>query len=1026
MKNLKKLVAIVLTLAMLISTLAVSVSAVGYSDVDKSSSYAEAVDILSGLKILQGDEQGNFNPDAEIKRSEFAAVVCRALGQENSANGAKGFTKFADVSVDHWAVGYINWAAQQKIVNGRDANTFDPDAPVQYQEAVKMLVAALGYEPLATLRGGYPTGYLVVAASNNITTGVSMAGNAFAPRSAVAQLTYNALDVPLMDASYITLSGDDEYAIYDGRKEERRTILSHHLNVAKIKADVVETHKSKSSLLTRGGDPKVELKIVNIYSHEAEDVSYLMAGQPGSVGSIVTPYIGNTNADAYLGYTVIAYVGENEDGDAVVYALSPDLKSNDIVEITKDIEAINVTEVVVGDKKNRTVSYWENMDTDRSMTDLDIANGATVYINGEKAYTENAENVADLQTEFRGAAKIVMMAPKNTDLYNKIFITLYKYAIVDAVSLDEEYIKVKAGSAVELSKDVQGSNFVYTITLDGEIIGLEDLEENDVLNLAWSGGEEDLGKNTFVDIIVSRKTVTGTVNETKGSGNDAEYGIDNVYYRRAPGSKNIQMGDSGVFYLTIDDKIIDMQVESTISNNYAFITQYDSETRFGENAYSMKLFTKDGDLVVYPVNTSNFRVTEYATDGTRTTENYGANRTKKQTEFFGTKTEILDGDGKGTGRYEFTGGILSAWVYDKTNAHVEERFVTYKVSNGELTEIELSSVSTSRDVFNRSKTATYSYSASTNRFANYKITGNSKLFYIPISEETNGDIYVNEDQIELRSFSSLDEDEPYAGSFVVNVDGDRNFGAAVLTDIPGFGGRGDGLAVVQSRSKGLDADGNEADRLTLIQAGKEVNLAVSSDAKFVSGGKNDLDKTVTFGKDSQGNDIKYTEASNLGKGDIVLYTLNGKNEISQVYVIYNADKRMITDQLAAVGVDGKMSDKVSIAFGIATATGNDITLSNKRLEGTKQLIAGFDQRDGSTIALYDENKKSSSNGFITSYRDFSSLRASSEATGNTARKYLTVLKLDRNDVTDAVSIAVLDGTTDADIDAPALTFVGLN
>ena len=158
MKNLKKLVAVVLTLAMIISSLAVSVSASIYSDVDTSSSYAEAVDILSSLNILKGDDEGKFNPDSDIKRSEFAAVVARALGQENAANGAKGFSKFADVSVEHWAVGYINWAAQQGIVNGRDANTFDPDSPVKYQEAVKMLVAAIRYEPIAYVSGRYAIG----------------------------------------------------------------------------------------------------------------------------------------------------------------------------------------------------------------------------------------------------------------------------------------------------------------------------------------------------------------------------------------------------------------------------------------------------------------------------------------------------------------------------------------------------------------------------------------------------------------------------------------------------------------------------------------------------------------------------------------------------------------------------------------------------------------------------------------------------------------------------------------------------
>jgi len=1009
MKNLKKLVAVVLSLAMIISTVAFSASAANYADVDKSSSYAEAVDILSGLKILQGDEQGNFNPDAEIKRSEFAAVVCRALGQENAANGAKGFSKFADVAADHWAVGYINWAAQQGIVNGRDANTFDPDASVKYQEAVKMLVAALGYEPMATVKGGYPTGYLVIAASNGITTGVSLAGEANAPRSAVAQLTYNALDVPLMDATFITTSGDDEYAIYNGKNDyEFRSILTYYLSIAKIKAIVNNTHKSDDDLMTSDGRAKVELSIDSIYNDDWDNVSDLINDDVDTKGDLIEPFIGETSADQYLGYTVVAYVGVDEDDDPYLYAISPDLKSNDIVEITKDIDSVEYD--------TNTLSYWENIDTDRDMTDLDIDDEAIIYINGTKQ-TGTIDTIydddVDFQSELRGAAKIVLMAPKNTDEYDKIFITRYEYAIVDSVNVDEEFIKTSVGTSIDLTEDSNADNFVYTITLDGQEIGLADLQEKDVLNVAWSGGELDENNNTFVDIIVSRKTVEGTVSETKEEG--TKYGIDGVFYEKAPRAGSISIGDEGTFYLTIDDKIIDFEVTDSRSDNYAFITKYDSETKFGENAYSIKLFTKDGDLVVYPVSTTSLKVVSYNSSDEKVTDTFGTNKTLDQSLIFDElEPDSLDGITDTDQKDRIQKYNIDGLLNDDDDAHVAERLITFKTSSDEITEITFASDTSDKDVFNYDN-MTADYAASTSRFGGYKIGDSSKLFFVPV--DVNNDI--DEDKIELKSFTSLDEDEDYEGSYIFNINSDRYFGAAVITDGSGFGGKNTGLAVVKSRSLGLDSEGNDANKLTFLQNGEEKTYIVADDATFenknftgsiVDGDYNEDDEYVN---DTDTENIDNEE--DMSKGDIFLYTLNGKDEISKVYLIYNASVNQLADAIEAQHgyFSADTDEDIAFVFGIVTdVSSGDITLSGKRLDDTGAFVGGFDQRDGSTFALFDENKTSSSSGFLTSYRDYTTLKESSESSSQTAKKYLAVAKLDRKDVTDVIEIAVKDSYTD--------------
>ena len=62
MKNLKKVLALVVVFAMMMSTVAFA----SYPDVDTTADYAGAVELRSALNVLKGDDQGNFNPGFKI------------------------------------------------------------------------------------------------------------------------------------------------------------------------------------------------------------------------------------------------------------------------------------------------------------------------------------------------------------------------------------------------------------------------------------------------------------------------------------------------------------------------------------------------------------------------------------------------------------------------------------------------------------------------------------------------------------------------------------------------------------------------------------------------------------------------------------------------------------------------------------------------------------------------------------------------------------------------------------------------
>lgn len=150
MKNFRKVLALILVVATLFSFVAMvsAKDADDYSDYDKVS-YAEAVDVLSAIGILDGYPDGTFRPANTIKRSEMAKMIAvlSNAGDDVSDLYASACT-FADAKND-WAASYIAYCAQTGIVAGRNATTFDPNGKVTGIETAKMLLCVLGFDAAA-------------------------------------------------------------------------------------------------------------------------------------------------------------------------------------------------------------------------------------------------------------------------------------------------------------------------------------------------------------------------------------------------------------------------------------------------------------------------------------------------------------------------------------------------------------------------------------------------------------------------------------------------------------------------------------------------------------------------------------------------------------------------------------------------------------------------------------------------------------------------------------------------------------
>ena len=109
-----------------------------FHDVEANAWYAQSINNLASLGILEGYEDGSFQPEQTITRAEFAAVASR-FEQLSQADGIV----FEDVPEDHWAVMYISNVYAKGWVSGYPDGSFRPENSITRAEVVKIVNAML-------------------------------------------------------------------------------------------------------------------------------------------------------------------------------------------------------------------------------------------------------------------------------------------------------------------------------------------------------------------------------------------------------------------------------------------------------------------------------------------------------------------------------------------------------------------------------------------------------------------------------------------------------------------------------------------------------------------------------------------------------------------------------------------------------------------------------------------------------------------------------------------------------------------
>lgn len=595
-KNLKKVISSVAALTMVASS--VAAFAVDFPDVESTASYAQAVQELSALDVISGYDDGTFGPDKLVTRAEITKMIVDALAERSSAEASTESTKFADVSADHWAKGYINQGVANGFIAGMSDTEFDPDANVTYVQAQKMLVSAIGYETYAQAQGGWPTGYKTYAASLDITKGISgITDSTELTRAQVAQMIDNAMDAPLcVIASWKTEwngSKTPNLEVRDGKEGRAyETLFTEKHDAYKVYGRVTETSKTGSV-----DTDKVTFQVEKADNFDDEEVK---ADSPVSEDM----YIGDSKADNYLRTYSQALIQKNDDDEFTILSIAAAAANKSVTVASEDFDENKSTDEAL---------YFFPAGTTKGSTkyQLDTTNGVTIYING----VESSKSIAELRDYLDKNETASVTLQKETEIgststsakYNTIMVSSYVTAIVDEVidktnETSVNFDTYSSGIQAKMTVNKDDDNYTYSFKLDGKEIEAKDLQQNDVLNISYDT-TGSFRESSFYDVIVTRNVVDGvkctSINDSKG-----EYTIGGTKYKAAEGM-DIDVETSTEYSLYLDHfGRIAKADENSVSKNYGVLKNIYKKAG---GDYMAQIITKKGTEEEYKVDSDNVK-----------------------------------------------------------------------------------------------------------------------------------------------------------------------------------------------------------------------------------------------------------------------------------------------------------------------------------------------------------------------------------------------------------------------------------
>lgn len=513
-----------------------------YAEDSKTASHSADFSFALALGIIPDD----VIPNEAIRRIDLACMYSNILMPGGTPELYVQSRYFTDV--EYAVSGYADTVYDAGIMNGVGDGIFNPDGYVTYNQLIKTLVSFLGYDVKAQSLGGYPAGYMSVAASLGLLVDLNGgSGEDFVTGEMVAYLLKTALNAPLFEQ---TGYGTDTQVYVEN---DKISYLSKYMGIYRLRGIVKAVHGTN---LINNEELKYDEIIVDktkmTYNPENNDLSQKLG----------------LNADVY-------YKLNNSKAEIVWFE-----------ECENTVIKVNGSDVSENSGK---LSYYKDNKEYKIKTD-----GYTqIVYNGSLCTSYTSSNLNPWETGvYDGSLTAV---DNNADgIFDYIFIDAYETYTVSSVDETKIIPMYRENTVIDLGEYKDGRD-VLIRNLSGEPVSLASIESGDILSVS-----KDLNNKV--------KSVVVTIDECVGVLESYVIG-DNIYYftiggetfkssnslKNNPQLGKIQTGKNIKLMFNKDGLVSDIETLKYQLNSIGYIVDFAIGTGIeDEGDIQLRIFTSSG------------------------------------------------------------------------------------------------------------------------------------------------------------------------------------------------------------------------------------------------------------------------------------------------------------------------------------------------------------------------------------------------------------------------------------------------
>ena len=590
MRNLKRALSLAMASIMVLGMMVVGAGAVSYDDFSDKDKIVndDAVSMLVELNVINGKDDGSFDPEGIVTRAEMAKMICVVLngGKDPSLGNVSNYT-YTD-TVGHWAAAYIEYCTTLGIVAGDGTGKFNPSNTVTGAEAAKMLLVALGFK--SEIEGftgaNWAVNVNVRANQKGLFDELSINPSEGLTRDNAAQMVWNALDAGVVSYDYTLITdGSSITSSPTLIDNESKTLLTDKFKVSKLEGVIVANENATS---TGTAVEKEDVTVLLLTSDDADSkqdegdtITLKTATAANLLGKSVTMFAKDWKNGAYqtvLGNPVVS-------SDNMIATISEDSDADDVKDALKDAGIKEVSKAVLVQNFIRATD-----EDDKELTISGMADVAKLTGNGIEVTVISNDN--DNKADFVIVTKMIAG----------------KVSAYNAKGNDGDgYITVTALTDIAKADQIAGAEFA-------DVKGSEDLAKDDIV-LYYRVG----------DTFYAEKADSVNVTVTSTKGDDQIKDGSNTYKASALSSKYDDDNNTVLTTAVEPDDEVTLYLDNfgyvvytdavTAADEYMFITGSDASVKSGFESLTIKGVLSDGTEVTASVNKIDSKKLSSAFDG---------------------------------------------------------------------------------------------------------------------------------------------------------------------------------------------------------------------------------------------------------------------------------------------------------------------------------------------------------------------------------------------------------------------------